>query len=170
MEGLVGLLLGIVADSHDNLPKIEAAVAKLNALGVDLVLHAGDYCSPFAALRFRGLNSKLIGVFGNNDAEKDLLKAKFESLGHEVRSRFLSLEIDELRIGLLHGDEENLLDDLARSQSYDLIISGHTHSISKSQRAKTACLNPWEVCGYLSGRATIATFETSTRTIEIFDI
>jgi putative phosphoesterase len=164
------LLLGIVADSHDNLPKIEAAVAKLNALGVDLVLHAGDYCSPFAALRFRELNSKLIGVFGNNDAEKDLLKAKFESLGHEVRSRFLSLEIDELRIGLLHGDEENLLEDLARSQSYDLIISGHTHSISRSQRGKSACLNPGEVCGYLSGRATIATFETSTRTIEIFDI
>ena len=112
----------------------------------------------------------MIGVFGNNDEERDLLKAKFESLGHEVRSRFLSLEIDELRIGLLHGDEENLVEDLARSQSYDLIISGHTHSISKLQRARTVCLNPGEVCGYLSGRATIATFETSTRKIEIFDI
>ena len=164
------MLLGIIADSHDNLPKIDAAVAKLNDSRVDLVLHAGDYCAPFAALRFRGLSSKLIGVFGNNDAEKDLLKAKFESLGHEVKGRFLSLEIDELRIGLLHGDEENLLEDLARSQSYDLIISGHTHSISKLQRARTTCLNPGEICGYLSGRATIATFETSTRKIEIFDI
>jgi len=170
VEGCVGLLLGIISDSHDNLPKIDTAVAKLNASGVDLVLHAGDYCAPFAALGFRGLNSKLIGVFGNNDAERDLLKAKFESLGHEVRSRFLSMEIDGLRIGLLHGDEENLLEDLAGSQSYDLIISGHTHSISKLQSARTTRLNPGEICGYLSGRATIATFDTSTRKIEILDI
>ena len=52
IEGLVRLLLGIISDSHDNLPKIDAAVAKLNASRVDLVLHAGDYCAPFAALRF----------------------------------------------------------------------------------------------------------------------
>ena len=164
------MLVGIIADSHDNLPKIEAAVARLNDLGVELVLHAGDYCSPFAALRFQGLKSKMIGVFGNNDAEKELLKEKFESLGHEVRSRFLSLEIDNVRIGLLHGDEQNLLEDLTRSQSYDLIISGHTHSLSKLQKGRTVCLNPGEICGYLSGRATIATFETSTRTIEMVDI
>jgi len=164
------LLVGIIADSHDNLPKIEAAVARLNDSDVELVLHAGDYCSPFAALRFQGLKSKMIGVFGNNDAERELLKEKFESLGHEVRSRFLSLEIDNVRIGLLHGDEQNLLEDLTRSQSYDLIISGHTHSLSKLQKGRTVCLNPGEICGYLSGRATIATFETSTRTIEIVDI
>lgn len=164
------MLVGIIADSHDNLPKIEAAVARLNDSDVELVLHAGDYCSPFAALRFQGLKSKMIGVFGNNDAERELLKEKFESLGHEVRSRFLSLEIDNVRIGLLHGDEQNLLEDLTRSQSYDLIISGHTHSLSKLQKGRTVCLNPGEICGYLSGRATIATFETSTRTIEIVDI
>ena len=164
------MLIGIISDSHDNLPKIEAAVAKLNDARVELVLHAGDYCSPFAALRYQGLKSKMIGVFGNNDAERELLKTKFESLGHEVRSRFVSLEVDKVRIGLLHGDEENLLEDLARSQSYDLIISGHTHSLSKLQKGRTVCFNPGEICGYLSGRATIATFDTSTRTIEILDI
>jgi len=170
IDGVVGLLVGIVSDSHDNLPKIEAAVAKLNVSSVELVLHAGDYCSPFAALRYQGLESKMLGVFGNNDAERDLLKAKFESFGHQVKSRFLSLDVDKVRIGLLHGDEENLLEDLTRSQSYDLIISGHTHVISKFQRGRTMCLNPGEICGYLSGRATIATFETSTRTIEILDL
>jgi len=54
------LLLGIISDSHDNLPKIESAVARLNNLGVDLVLHAGDYCAPFAELRYGGLNVKLV--------------------------------------------------------------------------------------------------------------
>jgi len=142
----------------------------LNDARVELVLHAGDYCSPFAALRYQGLKSKMIGVFGNNDAERELLKTKFESLGHEVRSRFVSLEVDKVRIGLLHGDEENLLEDLARSQSHDIIISGHTHSLSKLQKGRTVCFNPGEICGYLSGRATIATFDTSTRTIEILDI
>ena len=164
------MLLGIISDSHDNLPKIDAAVTKLNALGVKLVLHAGDYCSPFSALRFQRLASKMIGIFGNNDAEKDVLKSKFESLGHDVKGRFLSLEIEGVRIGVTHGDEENLLEDLVRSQSYDLIISGHTHSIHQLRRGRTLCLNPGEICGYLSGRATIATLETSTRSVEILDI
>ena len=67
---------------------------------------------------------------------------------------------------MTHGDEENLVEDLVRSQSYDLTISGHTHSISKVQRDRTLCLNPGEICGFLSGRA-IATFQTSVRRVEI---
>lgn len=164
------MLIGIISDSHDNLPKIDAAVAKLNSLKVSRVLHAGDYCSPFAALRYQDLKSKMIGVFGNNDAEKDILRTKFESLGHEVTGRFSSVELEGVRIGLLHGDESNLLHEIIRSQAYGLVVSGHTHSIGQTRTGRTISFNPGEICGYLSGRATIATFETSTHRIEIFDV
>lgn len=164
------MLIGIISDSHDNLPKIDAAVAKLNSLGVGLVLHAGDYCSPFAVLRFQGLQSKLIGVLGNNDAEKELLKTKFETLGHELRRRYSSVELGGLRIGLIHGDEQTLLDDIIRSQAYDLVVSGHIHSVMQARTGRTISLNLGEVCSYLSGKATIATFDTLNHQVEILNI
>ena len=39
------MLIGILADTHDNLEKVDAAVRSLNAKGVEMVLHAGDYVS-----------------------------------------------------------------------------------------------------------------------------
>jgi len=167
---LITLLIGIVSDSHDCLPKIDRAVTLLNSLGADNVLHAGDYCAPFAALRFGGLKTKMYGVFGNNDAEKYLLQTKFQALGHELRGQFAGLELGGIKIALLHGDEPELLQAIINSQAYDLVVSGHTHSISQSKNGKTIALNPGEICGYVSGKSTIATFETSSRRVEILDI
>jgi putative phosphoesterase len=116
------------------------------------------------------MKSKMIGVFGNNDDEKDILRTIFESLGHEVTGRSSSVELEGVRIGLLHGDESNLLHEIIRSQAYDLVVSGHTHSIGQTRTGRTISFNPGEICGYLSGRATIATLETSTHRIEIFDV
>jgi len=164
------VLLGIISDSHDNLPKIDAAVTKLNRLNVDKVLHAGDYCAPFAAMKYKPLQAQMLGVFGNNDAETNILRQRFESLGHEVKGRFMSLEVDGLKAALLHGDEPELLHALSRTQSYDLIVFGHTHSVSQSQDGRSTILNPGEICGYVSGRATIATFDTRTHGIEILEI
>ena len=74
-------------------------------------------------------------------------------------------------IALIHGDETNLLNEVVRSQHYDLVVSGHAHSVSILQAGRTISLNPGEVCGHLSGKeATIATFETMTRKFEILDI
>lgn len=165
-----GLLLGIISDSHDNLPKINEAVRKLNSLGVDQVLHTGDYCAPFAALPHKGLKAKMRGVFGNNDAEREKLQEKFQSLGHNVKGRFAHLDAGGTRIALLHGDDDDLLQALAKTQSYDLVVFGHTHSVSQSRNGKTTLLNPGEICGYLSGKATIATFDTESRRIEILEI
>ncbi len=37
------MILGIISDSHDNLPKLKKAVTLFNKKNVSLVLHAGDY-------------------------------------------------------------------------------------------------------------------------------
>ena len=42
-----GMLVGLISDTHDNLPMVEKAVKRLNEEKVGLVLHAGDYVAPF---------------------------------------------------------------------------------------------------------------------------
>ena len=63
--------IGILADTHDNLPKIERAVRFFNKEKVDFVLHAGDFIAPFAVSKLKGLTCSWLGVFGNNDGEKN---------------------------------------------------------------------------------------------------
>ena len=66
--------VGIVSDSHDAIKMIERAVDILNKQDVELVLACGDYISPFTVARYAKLKCKMIGVFGNNDGDKSLLK------------------------------------------------------------------------------------------------
>ena len=71
------MLIGAISDTHDNLPQVEKAVKYLNDQKVGLVLHAGDYVAGFVIPKFKQLNCKLIGVFGNNDGDHELLKKRF---------------------------------------------------------------------------------------------
>ena len=47
--------IGIMSDSHDNLPAIRAAVELFNREKVDLVIHAGDVGAPFTAREIKKL-------------------------------------------------------------------------------------------------------------------
>ncbi len=42
-------IVGVLSDSHDNMPAIERAVDFFNENNVDMVMHAGDIISPFTA-------------------------------------------------------------------------------------------------------------------------
>ena len=70
---------------------------------VGLVLHVGDYCSPFALAPFRDVNMALAGVFGRNDGDREGLKAAASSgLGAELYESPHSVELDGKRVLLIH--------------------------------------------------------------------
>jgi len=162
--------IGIISDTHDRLPFIDKAVRKMNEEEVELVLHAGDYSAPFAAYRFKPLKAKMIGVFGNNDAEKELLRRNFNEIGIEIRGRFAEIQVDGLKIALLHGEETELLRSLLNSRSYNVVVYGHTHRSEVKRENGVLAINPGEACGYLSGKATIGVLDTSTMDVTILPI
>ncbi|MEM2995213.1 MAG: metallophosphoesterase [Candidatus Bathyarchaeia archaeon] len=156
------MLVGLMADTHDNLPLIDKAVERLNAEAVGLVLHAGDYIAPFVIPKFMELKAKLIGVFGNNDGDRELLKKRFsENANLEIRGNFAEITVNNRKIALLHGNEEELLKSLVKSEVFDVVVYGHTHKAEISRNGKTLVVNPGEVCGYLSGKSTIALYDTT---------
>ena len=159
--------IGIISDTHDNISMIDAAVKRLNEFEVKLVLHAGDYISPFTVQHFKPLKAKLVGVYGNNCAERAMLKMLFSEIGADLRGFFAEVEDGDLKIALLHGHDEELLRSLTESGAYDLVVYGHTHRADVMRRKKTLLVNPGEVCGYLSGKSTMAIFNPKSRDIEI---
>jgi len=162
--------IGIISDTHDMLPLIDKAVQRLNDEKVDLVVHAGDYIAPFVTQHFKPLKAKMIGVFGNNDAELNLLRKKFDEIGIQIQGRFAEIKANNLTIALLHGEEEVLLKSLIGTSYYDVIVRGHTHNVETCREGKTLVINPGEVCGYLSGKATIAVLNTITRDVEVISL
>ncbi|MCW4052042.1 MAG: metallophosphoesterase [Candidatus Bathyarchaeota archaeon] len=156
--------VGIISDTHDNLPLVDKAIERLNREKVKLVLHAGDYVAPFTVKRFENLEAKLIGVFGNNDGDHMLLRKRFTDLNTaEIRGRFAEILTDGLKIALLHGEENELLEFLSNANLYDVLVYGHSHKAATFNKGRTNVVNPGEVCGYLTGNPSMALLDTVRR-------
>jgi putative phosphoesterase len=159
--------IGIIADTHDNLPQIKKAVEIFNQEKVELVLHAGDFVSPFTCLEFKNLNCPLKGVFGNNDGDKIYLQEKFKGIG-ELFPEPYKTNINHKNIIMLHL--EKLIDDLAESQKYEVIIYGHTHRTDLRKIGKTLIVNPGECGGWLTGKSTIALLDLEKLEAKIINL
>jgi len=165
------MLIGAISDSHDNLPQIEKAVQALNNHRVGLVLHAGDYVAGFVVPKFKALNCKLIGVFGNNDGDHELLKKRFgETNNCTIHDRFTTVTIEGYRVALLHGHETELLNAIIDSESFDAVIHGHSHNVGIDRKGKTLSINPGELCGYLTGKPTLAILDTDKNEAKIIEL
>ena len=150
--------IGIVADTHDNLAAIDNAVDIFNREGIEMVLHAGDFVSPFTEKPFRALKAPLIGIFGNNDGDKLLLKENYHGKGvGELYEDPYDVELAAKRLIVTHRPK--IVDALAACGAYDVVIYGHTHKAEIEKRGDVMVVNPGECCGYLTGRRTVAVLD-----------
>ena len=163
------MIVGLISDTHDNIHMIDRAVERMNQERVGLVLHAGDYIAPFTARHFQGLEAGLIGVYGNNCAERDTLARVYADVGAEIRGFFAEVEAGGLSIALLHGHRTEDLD-RAYGGGYDVIVLGHTHRASIGEERGVLVVNPGEVCGYITGRCTVAFLDTGRRAAWLGDL
>jgi putative phosphoesterase len=160
------MLIGILSDSHDNVPYLNKAVEIFNQKQVGHVLHAGDFVSAFTSKPFSNLKCKFAGVFGNNDGDKLLLKAGFKNIG-EIYDDVYEDIIDNKKIILFH--RETLVEEIAGSRKYDIIIYGHTHRVDLRE-GKPLIINPGECGGWISGKSTIAILDTEKMKAEIIEL
>lgn len=158
--------IGIISDTHDNMPKIAAAVHLFNEEHVDLVVHAGDFISPITADKFAALQSPFIGVFGNNDGERLYLTKRFEKIG-PIYPDHHEFAFEGKRAVIMH--EPKFIDALVKSGTFDLVIYGHTHEID-IREGRTTVVNPGEACGWISGRATVVILDSDTMTPRLIDL
>lgn len=164
------MIIGVISDTHDRIPFIIKAIEKLNAEKVDLVLHCGDYCAPFAVSPFKNLAAKMIGVYGNNDAEKELLKNAFLNIGKEVKGSFAKLDVNGFKIAMLHGENKDLLETIVECGFFDLVVYGHTHKVEVNEVGKTLVINPGEVCGYLTGESSLALVNIENKKVNVIKL
>ncbi len=157
--------VGILSDTHDRVPAVEALLARFAVAGAELVLHCGDYCAPFALGPFRRAGLPLLGVFGRNDGDRDGLRAAAGALpaGGELVGSPHSLELGGRSLLLVH----DLGDALARSvEAHDVVAFGCSHRAEARQRGASLLVNPGEACGWLLGEPQGAVLDLEALRVE----
>ena len=159
------MLVGIMSDTHDNMPQIRKAVDLFNERKVGHVIHAGDFTSPFTFRILKDLKSNFTGIFGNNDGDKLLLHHMSEG---RIFNQPHTFKLDGKKIVVIH--EHHVADALADSGHYDLVIYGHTHKTEVKKAKDTLIVNPGEAGSWLYGKSTVAIVNLSDLTAEIIGL
>ncbi|MEM9294475.1 MAG: metallophosphoesterase [Planctomycetota bacterium] len=146
--------VGLLSDSHDRVPALEAGLAILRERGVAMLLHAGDFVAPFAAKR---LHPDVVGVpvhacYGNNDGERRGLRRVLPV----VEEGPVRLELGGRVVVMDHFRDWLSESDVAGA---DVVVTGHTHEASVEWDGHTLWVNPGEVCGWVTGRCSVAVLE-----------
>ena len=162
------MVVGLFADTHDRLPAIDGLLREMMKRGVGLVLHAGDFCAPFALRPFLAHNVAMAGVFGRNDGDHEGLSATAAiGFGVELFESPHSFEVGGQTLLLVHD-----IGDVPESSiaNHSIVVHGFTHREEMKSRGDTLIVNPGEGCGWLYGTPSAAILDLDTRKVEFFKL
>lgn len=159
-------MIGIISDTHENLPVLRKAIPALKSFSPSLVLHCGDIVSPAVLDVLRELPMRF--VFGNNDSDRGGLRKKAEELGFGAIDDELVLTIGEKTLYIYHGTRAGLVETKADSQEYDYVIHGHTHRRRNERIGNTRVINPGAM--FNASLYSFATLDLDTDTVEFHEI
>lgn len=157
------LVLGLVSDTHDNLPLVERAVAFFRERGPDRVFHLGDIMTSAAVARFEGLPVTFLR--GNNDVDATLPDA-LAAGGHPPLVDEWSGTLAGVKVAATHGHRQNLVHrHLGRA---DVLLHGHTHRRRADQVGPTFVVNPGAL--HRCATRTVALLHLPERRVEWFEV
>jgi len=125
--------IGVVSDTHSR--KIpQSAVTALR--GVDLIVHAGDFCSVADYELFSGI-AKTVAVFGNMDEP---------ALRKKLTARVI-FDCEGVRIGLCHGEGPaprvcEFVQSAFMGTDVAVVIYGHSHQALNKKIGEVLYFNP----------------------------
>ena len=137
--------VGIISDTHDNLKNLGVALELLDAAGVSTILHCGDVCGPDVVRALARFDVWL--AQGNMDQNRGLAQAVEETLGPGRLAWFHRLTLMGYPVGLVHGDNEEVLGNLIGSGEYRYVLHGHTHQQRDRMVGQTHVINPGALGG-----------------------
>lgn len=132
--------IGIISDTHGQVEYTRSAIRLLESLEPELLIHCGDIGSAEIVRMLAPWPAHY--VFGNVDDDTSSLRYAMTACGATCHERFGTLELDNVRIAFLHGDDWQLLDRTIAGGDFDLVCHGHTHRRREERCGQTLVLNP----------------------------
>tara|TARA_E500000331_G_C16894315_1_gene556122 strand:- start:136 stop:627 length:492 start_codon:yes stop_codon:yes gene_type:complete len=159
------MLIGVVSDTHNNLKNINLLISVFNDKSVDLVVHTGDISKASTLNEFSKLNSKLIGVYGNNDQNEPGLEEVAIKNGFLFKQPPFKISEENRNIVIFH--EPDFIDEfLNKNTDIDIVLHGHTHRYREENINKTLIFNPGESAGMLQGKNAVGIINLKNFSVE----
>lgn len=162
--------IGVISDTHDQYQNILKAVRIFNKNKIELLIHCGDWVSPFTQEFYKGLKCPIKGIFGNNDGDKFYHKIYAKKSKINFLGKSAKLLVEGKKMFIYHGENKQLLKKLINSGKYDVVFHGHTHIYENRLIGKTLSLNPGTLMVVTDNKikgASVAIYETKRNTARI---
>jgi uncharacterized protein len=139
-------LLGILSDTHNNLPNLQKALDVFRGEGVTSLIHCGDVTNPETLCLLEGFEVHL--TYGNGDyASGEILNVLRELNWRSTAGLTYTGEFDGVRVAATHGHVPDLLEGLISSGHYQFVFRGHSHRHKDELRGSTRVINPGALGG-----------------------
>jgi putative phosphoesterase len=148
--------IGVVSDTHNHLPNVARIVELLNTAGVERVVHTGDITQAKTLEVLARLDAPLIGVYGNNDLEREALEQASARYDIALSDPPLELDWATRRIWVVHDPRDfDATLPAAAGDGPALALHGHDHRYRLEERAGAVVFNPGECAGHMRGKNAI---------------
>ena len=161
------MLLGIMADTHNDIDSFEKALTIFRERGIKTLVHAGDITSPRMLEYMVEFDCYI--VLGNGDQiDKDVINWKASVLGLRPVDDKVEFEYDGKKFMVFHGNNVPLYRESVASGKYDYIIKGHTHYFENYVSNKSRIINPGAV--YRHDESSIVILDVAADRVEKIDL
>ena len=165
----------ILADSHDHIPLLDAAVEEAKSKGAEAVLHCGDVVAPSTLKCLNKHRLPVHVIHGNNTGDLYSLGqlATREDNMIQYHGMDAGVHLAGKRIFLVHYPHYARA--MAATGDWDLVCCGHTHKSRVEQLpningGRTPLVNPGTVGGVGNDPATYIMADLERMQFEVFEI
>ncbi len=164
--------IGVMSDSHGRDERLARAAAALVERGADALVHCGDLGGPAALAVLGRAGRPAYAVSGNVDRDVAGLEMAAEREGVSFHSEVIEVPLgDDRYLVATHGNDEELLHELALVHQFPYLCHGHTHRRRDERVGPVRVINPGCLHQPRGGEHyTVALLDTDTDTLEFIPI
>jgi len=161
--------IAIIADTHDQVANLRAAVKYCNAFNVHLLIHCGDLISPFMLDELAAFAGTVHLIYGNNVGDQHLISQacgiRFPGITHH--GVLGAVEAGGIKIAFHHYPQ--VARGIASQGIFDVVCCGHNHHYGVEQIGNTLLINPGDMLGK-DNQPSFAILDSSSRTVEKVEV
>jgi putative phosphoesterase len=161
------VLLGILSDTHDHLPRTRRAVATLRDRGARHLVHCGDLTGPDVVYLCAASDLPCAYVLGNNEDQFVALERAIADTGGTFLGWGGEIELAGRRIAVTHGHLAPEMRRLIASRP-DYLLYGHTHVRFDDEEPVGRRINPGAL--HRADEHTVALLDLETGTLRFLEI
>jgi putative phosphoesterase len=160
------MLLGILSDTHNQIPRLRQAIEMLRANGAEALVHCGDLTERKVVSACAVL--PCFFVFGNNDSDNvSALKDAMAGCGAVCLGWGGEVTVAGKRVAVTHGHMGKDVGRLLSAQP-DYLLSGHSHQARDWREGTTRRINPGAL--YRATEFTVALLDLETDELQFLTV